>query len=59
MVRSAKVLRVNGTGLSAFSQDDFDEIAWLLNTRPRKSPNWRYLAELFTPDETDFQCNFE
>lgn len=36
--------------LSAFSQEDLDDIAWKLNTRPRKSLGWKCPAELFLPE---------
>ncbi len=42
-----------GTDLSAFSQDQLDDIAWTLNTRIRKSLGWKAPAELFLP-EGDF-----
>lgn len=38
-----------GADLSPFSQSDLDEIAWKLNTRPRKSLDWKCPAELFLP----------
>ena len=38
-----------GTDLSTFSQEQLDDIAWNLNTRPRKSLNWHCPAELFLP----------
>ena len=38
-----------GTDLSLFSQEQLDDIAWLLNTRPRKSLGWKAPAELFLP----------
>jgi IS30 family transposase len=42
-----------GQNLSVFSQDQLDDIAMLLNARPRKSLGWKAPAELFLP-EGDF-----
>jgi len=39
-----------GTDLSVFSQEQLDDIAWRLNTRPRKSLGWKAPAELFLPE---------
>ena len=39
-----------GTDLSVFSQNQLDDIAWLLNTRIRKSLGWKAPAELFLPE---------
>jgi IS30 family transposase len=45
-----------GQDLSLFSQDQLDQIAMLLNARPRKSLGWKAPAELFLPQGTfDFQ----
>ena len=44
-----------GSDLSAFTQEELDEIAWQLNTRPRKSLGFKCPAELFTPDAFDFR----
>ena len=46
-----------GSDLSLFSQQELDDIAWKLNTRPRKSLNWMCPAELFLPDDAfDFKA---
>ena len=47
-----------GTDLSVYSQQDLDEIAWKLNTRPRKSLNFRCPAEIFMPESFDFHKHF-
>ncbi len=39
-----------GEDLNLYSQDDLDAIAWGLNTRPRKSLDWKCPAEVFLPD---------
>lgn len=45
-----------GTDLSIFSQQQLDQIAWKLNTRPRATMNWRAPAEKFLPEGAfDFQ----
>jgi IS30 family transposase len=44
-----------GSDLSAFTQEELDDIAWKLNTRPRKSLGFKCPAELFTPDAFDFK----
>jgi len=38
-----------GSDLSGYSQQQLDDIAWKLNTRPRKSLGWKCPAELFLP----------
>ena len=44
-----------GSDLSGFTQKELDDIAWKLNTRPRKSLGFKCPAELFTPDAFDFK----
>jgi transposase, IS30 family len=44
----------NGSDLSGVSQTELDAVTWLLNTRPRKSLNFRCPAELFMPESFDF-----
>jgi len=44
-----------GTDLSVFSQQELDEVAWQLNTRPRKSMGFKSPAEMFTPEAFDFK----
>lgn len=39
-----------GTDLSLFSQQQLDDIAWEINTRPRKTLGWKAPAELFLPE---------
>ena len=43
-----------GANLSGFSQADLDAVAWQLNTRPRKSLDFRCPNELFMPKSFDF-----
>ena len=46
-----------GADLSVFPQQALDDIAWKLNTRPRKSLGWKCPAELFLPEDAfDFQA---
>jgi IS30 family transposase len=46
-----------GSDLSHNSQQQLDDIAWKLNTRPRKSLDWKCPAELFLPvDAFDFNA---
>lgn len=49
-----------GADLSVFSQQELDDIAWKLNTRPRKSLDWKCPAELFLPEDAfDFKTYWE
>ncbi len=46
-----------GSDLSNFSQVELDDIAGKLNTRPRKSLDWKCPAELFLPEDAfDFKA---
>lgn len=54
-LRSRRQYLPKGSDLSGFAQDELDEIAWKLNTRPRKSLGFKCPAELFTPDAFDFK----
>jgi IS30 family transposase len=47
-----------GTDLSVFTQEELDQIAWKLNTRPRKSMKWRCPAEILMPESFDFKKHF-
>ena len=47
-----------GEDLSQYSQEQLDQFAWLLNSRPRKSLGWKCPAELFLPD-FDFVAYYE
>jgi transposase, IS30 family len=39
-----------GTDLSPYTQEQLDDIAWRMNTRPRKTLGWKAPAELFLPE---------
>jgi len=46
-----------GRDLLVFSQQELDDIAWKLNTRPRKMLDWKFPAELFlSEDAFDFKA---
>jgi transposase, IS30 family len=45
------------TDLSVYSQDELDQVAWQLNTRPRKSLGWKCPAQMMMP-EFDFNAHF-
>jgi len=47
-----------GTDLSVYTQEELDKIAWKLNTRPRKSSQYRCPAEIFMPESFDFKKYF-
>jgi IS30 family transposase len=44
-----------GTDLSGYNQEQLYEVAWQLNTRPRKSMGFKCPAEMFTPVAFDFK----
>ncbi|MEX3606428.1 MAG: IS30 family transposase [Burkholderia sp.] len=46
-----------GTDLAVFSQAELDDIAWQMNTRPRKSLGWKCSAELFILESFDVRQN--
>jgi len=48
-----------GTDLSVYPQEELDMIAWKLNTRPRKSLQYRCPAEIFMPESFDYREYFE
>lgn len=48
-----------GADLSVVSQAELDDIAWQLNTRPRKSLGWKCPAEVFIPDDFDMKAHFD
>ena len=47
-----------GTDLSRFTQTDLDQIAWKLNTRPRKSLEFKCPAEIFLSETFNFKNHF-
>lgn len=42
-----------GSDLSLFTQEELDQIAWSLNTRPRKTLGWKCPLEVFAPGTFD------
>jgi len=42
-----------GSDLSLFTQEELDQIAWSLNTRPRKTLGWKCPVEVFAPGTFD------
>ena len=42
-----------GSDLSLFTQEELDQIAWSLNTRPRKTLGWKCPLEIFAPGTFD------
>lgn len=41
------------------AQAELDDIAWQINTRPRKSFGWKCSVELFMPDNFDTKAHFD
>lgn len=46
------------TDLSIYSQEELDQIAWELNTRPRKSLGFKCPVEVLMPESFDFKKHF-